>query len=113
MATAFAALEKHNRAGDGGNSGQDPALTAIFVRFDKAYEAMRRLPSLAERRKASIALVPMIAKTDAMLRAHGRAIGAGDELSDLRADKLFLLCMRGFERPCQWSFDEVRLNLNI
>jgi hypothetical protein len=40
---------------------------------------------------------------DRMLRTHGRAIGVGEELADLRADKLFVLTMRGFETPCKWD----------
>jgi hypothetical protein len=49
---------------------------------------------------------PMISEMDRKIREHGRATGAGDELSDLRADKLFLLALRGFEVPCQWSFEQ-------
>jgi hypothetical protein len=48
----------------------------------------------------------MISEMDRKIREHGRATGAGDELSDLRADKLFLLALRGFEVPCQWSFEQ-------
>ena len=115
MATAVAALERHNRAskGNSGGDGQDPLLKSLFEKFDKEYNSMRALKTLDARRKASLALGPLIGEIDTVMRAHGRDMGAGDELSDLRADKLFLLCMRGFERPCQWSFDEVRLNLNI
>jgi hypothetical protein len=114
MSTAVAALERHTRIHDSGsNSGQAPELARIFARFDEAYDMMRALPSLDGRRKASIALAPLIAETDTMLRAHGRAIGAGGELSDLRADKIRLLCMRGFETACDWSFEEVHTNLNI
>jgi hypothetical protein len=110
MATAVAALGQHNRnASGGGNIGGDidPGLSAAFARFDTAYDEMKSLRSLTARRKASIALRPMISRMDQMLRAHGRAIGAGDELADLRADELWRLTMRGFESPCAWSLDQV------
>jgi len=64
------------------------------------------LPTLEKRREAAKALAPQIASMDRMLRAHGRAVGAGDELADLRADKLFALSMRGFEQPCLWNSSE-------
>lgn len=109
MATACAALEQHNRSNicainTGGDI--DPVLAAVFSSFDAAYDAMKNLPSLAARRKASIALRPQLAAMDRQLRAHGRAIGAGDELANLRADELWRLTMCGFEAPCRWSLRE-------
>jgi hypothetical protein len=48
-----------------------------------------------------------------MLRARGRAVGAGNKLADLRADKLFALSMRGFERPCSWNSSECWQYLDV
>jgi hypothetical protein len=115
MATAVAALERHTRGNGFFSSGsreQEPALASLFAHFDRAYDLMKAMPNLDDRRRASMSLAPLIAETDAMLRAHGRAIGVGGELSDLRADKIRLLCMRGFETTCDWSFDEVHTHLN-
>jgi hypothetical protein len=67
---------------------------------------MAAAPTLAKRRALAVKLAPMISEMDRKIREHGRATGAGDELSDLRADKLFLLALRGFEVPCQWSFEQ-------
>ena len=108
MATAVAALEKHNRArGDSATTGGiDPTLGAAFSQFDAAFDIIKALPTLPARRKAAIALRPLISGMDQLLRAHGRAIGAGEELADRRADELWRLTMRGFEKLCAWSFDE-------
>ena len=105
MATAVTALEKHNRASSEAVSVH-PELDATFAKFDVAYDAMKVLPTLHARRKAAIALKPLIEAIDGRLRVHGRAIGVGDELADRRADDLWRLTMRGFESPCEWNFDE-------
>jgi hypothetical protein len=88
------------------SDGIDPVLAKSFATFDAAYDRMVALPALEKRREAAKALAPQIASIDRMLRAHGRAVGAGDELADFRADKLFALSMRGFERPCSWNSSE-------
>jgi hypothetical protein len=116
LATAAKALEQHNRANtsagrDSANS--NPALVAMFAKFDQAYDTMRALPSLAARRKASIALAPLIGETYHALRQHYRAAGTGDELADYRADHMFLLTLRGFEAPCQWNELQTREAMDV
>lgn len=113
MSTIVRALEKHSSVSGGGASNVDPDLAAMFATFDAAYDAMAALPALAKRRAAAAALVPLIKGLDQGLRAHGRAIGAGDELANLRADQLYQLTLRGFEGPCAWSLDETHANLSI
>jgi hypothetical protein len=105
IATASRAVEAHLRAADpaSNNGSIDPKLAALYARFDQGYDAMRALKTVPARRAASIALAPLIAETDAALRTHGRAAGVDPELVDLRADKYFLICMRGFEAPCDWD----------
>jgi len=106
IATASRALERHNRANEGGgNGGVNPALATVYKAFDAEFDRMVALPTLAKRRAMALKLAPMIANMDRKIREHGRATGAG-ELADLRADKLFLLALRGFEGPCQWSFEQ-------
>jgi hypothetical protein len=92
----------------GDNNGQDQAMAAMHSRFDSAYNKMISLPTLSARRKASIALAPMLDEIHCTLRAHGRNIGVGAELADYRADHLLFLYQRGFEAPCQWTENEVR-----
>jgi hypothetical protein len=117
VSTAAAALQEHRCRNGTGSKGTghhhsysygepDPALTAAFDRFDATYKSMCALKTLAARRKAAIAMAPLLAETSNMTRKVGRANGNGAELSDLRADELHRLYVRGFEGPCQWVFDE-------
>jgi hypothetical protein len=68
---------------------------------------MRLLPTLEARRQAAIDMGPQIAKMDVTQRQISLAEGNDDEITNLRADKLFLLYLRGFETPCAWSMSEV------
>ncbi|HTA99829.1 MAG TPA: hypothetical protein VK804_05065 [Bradyrhizobium sp.] len=115
MSTAVAAMERHKRANSGGGNdgGQDPALMALFAKFDKAYDAMKALETVEGRRKASIALRPLIAETNVLIRERGVANGQDAELVQLRADKIFFLCLRGFEAPCEWTLDEAHKFLSF
>jgi hypothetical protein len=108
MATAVAALERRNRAdGDDIAGGTDPALAAAYAKLDAAIVAMEAAPSLKDRRSMAVTVVkPLLATTDRMLRAAGRAAGQDDELVSLRADHLGRVMLRTFEHPCRWSFDE-------
>jgi hypothetical protein len=111
IATASRALEAYTRAQDGGGRGTgtgqiDPQLAGVYAKFDTADAAMRKLKTLDARRKAAIAMAPLIADTDAMMRKVGLANGVDSELVHLRADKLFLLYLRGFEACCGWSQQE-------
>jgi hypothetical protein len=112
MSTIVGALEKHSRANEGGGNGTSPEMMEVYRRFDLAYDAMTALPTLEERRAAARKLAPMIAAMDRKSREHGRAIGAGDELTDLRADQVWRLTMRGFESVCEWSTEQVYENLD-
>jgi hypothetical protein len=85
-------------------------MAAMHSRFDLADSKM---VSLSARRKASIALAPMLDEIHRTLRAHGRGTGAGEELSDYRADHLLFLYQRAFEAPCQWTENEVRETMSV
>jgi hypothetical protein len=115
--TAARALERHRRNNDGGASGVsgqiDPQLAALYARFDDADAALRKLKTVDARRKAAVEIAPIIAKMDALARKVGLANGNDPELVDLRADKLFLLYLRGFEAPCGWSMDETWAAMDV
>jgi len=109
MATAVAALERHNRVGndDTSTSITDPALAAAYAKLDTAITAMELAPSLEGRRTLAVQTVrPLLATADRTLRAVGIAAGHDAELVSLRADHLGLVMLRSFERPCRWSFGE-------
>jgi hypothetical protein len=106
MATAVAALERHNHANN--EDDTDPALTAAYAELDAAIAAMEVEPSLERRRSTAITIVkPLLATTDRMLRAASKAAGQDTELVSLRADHLGFVMLRAFERPCEWSREEV------
>jgi hypothetical protein len=112
IATASRALEAYMRAQDGGGRGAgtgqiDPQLAVLYAKFDAADAAMRKLKTVDARRKAAIAMAPLIAETDAMTRKVGLANRQDAELVHLRADRLFALYLRGFETCCGWSQSEV------
>ena len=115
MATAVAALERHNRANsDDTLGGNDPALAAAYAKLDEAIEAMEIAPSLEDRRSMAINSVkPLLAATDRMLRTAGIVAGQDAELVHLRADHLGFVMLRTFERPCQWSLNEARKAIGV
>jgi hypothetical protein len=110
MATAVAALERHNSTSSHHTSTDDdadPALAAAYAKLDEAIASMEIAPTLVHRRSMAVNIVkPLLATTDRMLRAAGRAAGQNDELVSLRADHLGRIMLRTFERPCEWSFEE-------
>ena len=126
ISTAAGALEAHRRstgradarrsrstANHSDDDWQDPQLMRIFEEYDSAELAMRKFPSLDARRKAAIAMAPTIARMDIAIRERGEANGQDSELVGLRADKLFMLALRGFERPCSWTEIETWDAMNI
>ena len=115
MATAVAALERHNRiSSDDIPGGNDPALATAFARLDGAIAAMEAEPSLERRRSMSINNVkPLLAATDRMLRAAGITAGQDAELVHLRADHLGYVMLRTFVQPCQWSLEDALAAIGI
>jgi hypothetical protein len=124
ISTAARALENHRRNTGRDDSrcparggavdvdGQDPLLSRIYAEIDDAEAAMRKLPSVTARRKAALAMAPMIARMDQAIRERGEATGQDPDLVGLRADKLFMLALRGFETPCQWTMSETWAAVN-
>jgi hypothetical protein len=117
ISTASKALEAHRRSIGrlpvrptkhvAASNETDPRLQRHYDAFDSADAAMRVLPTLEARRQAAIDMGPQIAKMDLTQRQISHAEGNDDEITNLRADKLFLLYLRGFEKPCAWSMSEV------
>jgi hypothetical protein len=116
IATASRAVEGHLRSGGsghqyrGGGRGTtdvDPVLTGLYEQYDCAEAAMRTLPTVEERRTAAVALAPLIAETDRALRAHGHNVGIDPELTGYRADRIYMLVLRGLESPTEWSQADV------
>jgi hypothetical protein len=107
------ALAAQERPAAGSNSAAiDPDLAKAYAQFDAAFAAMEAAPSLEMRRAMAVKAAPLIADIDRQLRAHGRAIGVGDELADYRALEIWRLTLLGFEKPCGWSRSECQQHLD-
>jgi hypothetical protein len=104
IATAAVALEKH-RANNGGSTGNgnDPGLAKAYATFDAKFTAMEAAPTLAQRRALAVKLAPVLADMDRKVRETGIANGQDAELVGLRADRMFMLALRGVEAPCAWT----------
>lgn len=108
LRTILDALEKMQPRPAPLPTGQiDPQLAELYRRFDERDAAMRKLKTVDTRRKAAIAMAPLIAEMDTLMRKVGIANGQDPELVHLRADRCFALYMRGFETCCDWSLSEV------
>jgi hypothetical protein len=120
VSTAAAALEAHrrniglvgSRRSRGYSSGghvnddwQDPILVRLYSEQDSADQALRKLKTLAERRKAAIAMIPLITRVDAATRERGKANGGDPDAVDMRADILYQMQLRGLETPCDWTHE--------
>jgi hypothetical protein len=125
FSTAVRALDNHRlstgrvdarraRNGNGTNGThapeqdfQDPLMLIVFADWDEAEARMRSLETLEERRAAAIKMAPLLFRMDSTTRERAVINGQDPDLAKLRGDKLYLLALRGFERPCAWSLDEV------
>jgi hypothetical protein len=104
---------RHPHNGGGGNGStdtmfQDRLLTQLFAEQDEAMARLRTLPTLDGRRKAAIAMVPLISRVDAAVRQRGKLNGLDSDAVDLRADSLYMLQLREFEKVCEWDQAQVR-----
>jgi hypothetical protein len=115
IATAARALEAHRRAvgtsTPGGNGVSSPPPE--FAAFDRAFDQMTALPTLAKRRAAAIKLIPVIDAMMAAMRAHAAANREDPYVTGLRGDEIYRLTLVGFRLPCQWDHDEVWKNLCV
>jgi hypothetical protein len=118
ISTAAASMSAHLQRGGSGNgrtlgaNNVDPRLQDQYDAFEQADSAMRQLKTVEARRKAVIAMRPQIAKMHELQRRLSVTGNHNNEPSDLKADHLFMLYLRGFERPCEWSMAEVWANVD-
>ena len=102
-----------NGSDDTAADWQDPALTQLFAQQDEAEAAMRAQPTLAGRRKAAVAMVPLLGRVYAAICERGRVNGLDPDAVDYRADHLYLVGLRNFEKPCDWDENETRLAMAL
>jgi hypothetical protein len=95
------------QGGESGNTWIDPTLAALNARLDQAEAAMRVLPTIAKRRDATRALMPLIVEVDKATRQVGLANGQNSDFVHLRADQLLRLIARGLQEGTGWSHDQI------
>jgi hypothetical protein len=117
-------LEQHrqktgNSVGNSDSAGHgynpiDTKLQSLYSHLDAADAMLRALPKLAKRQAFAIkSLRPIIDETQRMLKIVGDANGQDPEFTGLISDKLFMLALRGLEKPCEWTQSETWDAMNI
>jgi len=80
------------------------AQTAIaFEEWDKAYEAMKALPTLAARRAAAHKMRPLYNEALELMRERDTGYNLDPEHVQLRYDHIGNLMKRCFEDACKWT----------
>jgi hypothetical protein len=92
---------------------QDPLLVQLFAAEDQGLANMRAQPTLEDRRTAAIAMKPLLARVYAAICERGRTNGQDADATDYRADHLYLIGLRNFEQPCEWSESETRQQMAL
>ena len=92
---------------------RDPLLLALYAQEDAALAHMKGRPTLEGRRKAAIAMVPLLARVYAAIRERGRLNGLDPDATDYRADQIQMIGLRAFEKPCEWSEAETRSAMSL
>jgi hypothetical protein len=124
IASAACALDQHRRKA-GNSPGKsdsanhrynaiDPKLQSLYSQLDAADATLRALPTIAKRRAFAIkSLRPMIDEMQRMLKIVGSANDQDPEFTGLISDKLFMLALRGLEKPCDWTQSETWDAMNV
>jgi hypothetical protein len=89
--------------GTGDANWRDPLLMQLFEQQDQAEANMAAQPTLEGRRAAAVAMAPLLGRIDTALRELGRLNGQDPDLCDYRADQLYFVGLRVFEKSCRWS----------
>jgi hypothetical protein len=105
--------QQFNGNADAISDWQDPLLVQLFAAEDQGLANMRAQPTLEDRRTAAIAMKPLLARVYAAIGERGRANGQDADATDYRADHLYLIGLRNFEQPCEWSESETRQQMAL
>jgi hypothetical protein len=115
IADIIAAINNHTeaplitRSRNGGSevlTGLAAEAAVAFEAYDRAYDALKALPTLQARRAAARRLQPLFSEAIQLMRDRDRDAGLHPEHVDLKADKVAFLMVRNVEGPCRWSLDE-------
>jgi len=111
---ALATLEapKATKAtGQSDGDAYDAQWRAANEAFDREFEKLKKLPTLAQRRAKALEVGDIINSGTAALLARDKADGLDPEHAELRAQRLFFLAVTGLCTPCGWSRDQAWSNV--
>ena len=106
MSVIVRALNEHSEAPilkPGSNSESNADCAQAFAIYDKAYAAMTRQRTLAQRRKAAKAQAPQVVAMFESMAERDSAMDVDQEHAMLRRNQAWLVLCRGYEKPCSWS----------
>jgi hypothetical protein len=110
MSTIISAMERHSRT-SGGSIG-DGSNRPESAQFAQACEAMKVLPTLAQRRAAAIKAIPLLVDAIKATRTQGLDIGENPETSAVRGDLLCQMGLEGLAVACEWRNGEAWQHFN-
>jgi hypothetical protein len=110
MSTIISAMERHSRAGGSGIG--DGSNRPETVQFAQACEAMKMLPTLAQRRAAAIETIPLLVDAIKATRAQGLDMGDNPETSAIRGELLCQTGLEGLAVACEWRSGEAWQHFN-
>jgi hypothetical protein len=110
MSTIISAMERHGRASGGGIG--DGSNRPESVQFAQACEAMKVLPTLAQRRAAAIETIPLLIDAIKATRARGVDMGENSETTAVRGDLLCQTGLEGLAVACEWRDGEAWQHFN-
>jgi hypothetical protein len=117
VSTAVTALDQHRgkpdrrrKPGNGRTevlSGTAAAEAAVaFERYDVAYDAMTKLPTLQARRDAAYKLQPLAKQMLELMHSRDVECDLHPEHVELKNQAVTLLLVKGLESPCEWSHSQ-------
>jgi hypothetical protein len=116
VSTAVAALDQHRgkpdrrrKPGNGRTevmSGTAAEAAVAFERYDVAYDAMTKLPTLQARRDAAYKLQPLAKQMLELMHDRDVECDLHPEHVDLKNQAVTLLLVKGLESPCEWPHSQ-------
>jgi hypothetical protein len=110
MSTIVDAMERHGRA-SGGSIG-DGSDRPESAQFTQACEAMKVLPTLAQRRAAAIKAIPLLINAIKATRTQRLDMDENPETSAVRGDLLCQTGLEGLAVACEWRNGEAWQHFN-
>lgn len=93
--------------GDGEDDVLEQEHASAFAKFEKAFDAMKKLPTLERRRARSVELGNLVDDCIAKMKARDEFTNLHPDHIALRGQEVYRIMMWGFCSPCEWNKSEV------